>query len=157
MSSEEQLTHFQRHDGGRFNVVQRFLAGLTKLGCLLINENVKNEFAKSAVVFNSWDSLKPNAKTFTNWMFEAQSDDVNEKLIGTGLIKFNIFSHYRSWQAMDYYSLGYCIVHSQCQWMLDLTFITKEKAEMLVAGTSDGPIGRSRVIGLKLDRHIGVM
>ena len=58
---------------------------------------------------------------------------------------------------MDYYSLGYCIVHSQCQWELDLRSIAKEKAEMLVAGAGGGPIGRSRVIALDLNSHFGAL
>ena len=155
MSSEEQLTHFLRHMDGRFNVVLRFLAGLTKLVCLL---GASEEFIsppESVRIYN----LNPDSAItaeLVNWMFEAQSDDINEKLIGTGLIEFTC-SKSRSWQAMDYYSLGYCIVHSQCQWMLDLRSISKEKAEMLVAGASDGPIGRSRVIGLDLNSNFGVL
>ena len=154
MSSEQQLTHFRKHGDGRFNVVLRFLAGVTKLGCLL---SASEEFMSppKSVGFN----LKPDAAItadLANWMFEAQSDDINEKLIGTGLIEFNCIKS-RSWQRMDYYSLGYCIVHSQCQWMLNLRSIAKEKAEMLVAGASDGPIGRSRVIKLNLNSHFGVL
>ena len=155
MSSEEQLRHFQRHGDGRFNVVLRFLAGLTKLGCIL-KENASEKFKKSTDNITYWYNLKPDFELtadIANWMFEAQSDEINEKLIGTGLVHF---TSAKSLHAMDYYSLGYCIVHSQCQWMLDLKSITKEKAEMLVAGASDGPIGRSRVIGLHLLGHIAI-
>ena len=155
MSSEEQLRHFQRHKDGRFNVVLRFLAGLTKLGCLL-NENASEKFKKSTDNITYWYNLKPDFELtadLANWVFEAQSDEINEKLIGTGLVQFTCDSLLH---AMDYYALGYCIVHSQCQWMLDLRSITKEKAEMLVAGASDGPIGRSRVIGLQLAGHIAI-
>ena len=41
---------------------------------------------------------------------------------------------------MDYYSLGYCISHSQCQWVLSLTStmeISKEKIKMLADGARD--------------------
>ena len=153
MSSEEQLTHFQKHRNGRFKVVLRFLAGLTKLGCLLNG----NEFINPPKSTRSWSILKPNSEVtadLVNWIFEAQSDEINEKLIGTGLVQF---TSAKSLHAIDYYALGYCIVHSQCQWLLDLKFITKEKAEMLVAGASDGPICRSRVIGLELDSHYKVI
>ena len=156
MSSEEQLTHFQRHGDGRFNVVLRFLAGLTKLGCLLsTSEEFMSPPESVGIVYN----LKPDAAItadVANWMFEAQSDEINEKLIGTGLVQFNCIKS-RLWQAMDYYSLGYCIVHSQCEWLLDLKSIAKEKAEMLVAGASDGPIAMAKVIGLHLNSHFGVL
>ena len=153
MSSEQQLTHFQRHRNGRFKVVLRFLAGLTKLGCLLNG----NEFVNPPKLTSSWSSLKLDSEVtadLVNWIFEAQSDEINEKLIGTGLVQF---TSAKSLHAMDYYSLGYCIVHSQCQWLLDLKSITKEKAEMLVAGASDGPIGSSRVVVLELDSHFAVI
>ena len=153
-SSVEQLKHFQRRRG-RFNVVLRFLAGLTKLNCL-INSPEREELISRPKPIESWHNLNPDGEItvdLVKWMFEAQNNDFNERFIGTGLVQFSA----KSLLAMDYYSLGYCIVHSQCQWMLDLKSITKEKAEMLVAGASDGPIGRSRVIGLKLDNHFGIL
>ena len=155
MSSEEHLRHFQRRRG-RFNVVLRFLAGLTKLSCL-ISSIEREELISHPKSIESEHNLKPdgeNTIVLVNWIFEAQNNDFNEKFIGTGIVQF---TRAKSLHAMDYYSLGYCIVHSQCQWMLDLRYITKEKAEILVAGASDGPIGRSRVIGLKLDSQLGIL
>ena len=53
---------------------------------------------------------------------------------------------------MHFYSLGYCIVHSQHQWVLDLTQIEtldEEDAEMLVAGTSFTQGKCGGVVGIK--------
>ena len=89
MSSEEQLTHFRKHGDGRFNMVLRFLAGVTKLGCLL---SASEEFMSPQESVGFVNNLKPDAAItadLANWMFEAQSDDINEKLIGTGFIHFN--------------------------------------------------------------------
>ena len=151
MSSEEQLRHFRKHWDSRFKVVLRFLAGFTKLSCLLNDSSASKAFMSSPKSVGSEYNLKPHAEVtadLANWMFEAQSDEINEKLFGTGLLQFTCA---RSILPVDYYSLGYCIVHSQCEWLLDLTSSSKEKAEMLVAGASERPIGRSRVIGLKLN------
>ena len=54
---------------------------------------------------------------------------------------------------MDYYSLGYCISHSKCQWLLSLTGkrgLSKEKIGMLAKGTT-GSIDAGRVIGLEYE------
>ena len=50
---------------------------------------------------------------------------------------------------MDYYSLGYCIVHSHCDWVLDFDNEHQEvDSEMLVAGASLRPDTNGRVVGL---------
>ena len=43
MSPSDQLEHFQRHKDGRYRVVLRFLAGLTKLTCFS-KDTIKNIF-----------------------------------------------------------------------------------------------------------------
>ena len=50
---------------------------------------------------------------------------------------------------MDYYSLGYCVVHSHCNWVLNFEYIEhQEDSEMLVAGASLRPDTSGRVVGL---------
>ena len=47
---------------------------------------------------------------------------------------------------LDYYSLGYCIAHSKCQWVLSLyEDIGEEEVRMLMAGASTRPETSSRV------------
>ena len=51
---------------------------------------------------------------------------------------------------MDYYSLGYCISHSKCQWLLSLTGrrgLSKEKITMLCKGTAGSVKGN--IMGLE--------
>ena len=51
--------------------------------------------------------------------------------------------------AMDSYCLGYCITHSQCQWVLELYGMDEENMNMLVAGASLKPDScHGRVVGL---------
>ena len=135
LSPEEELTHFQRHSNdGRFTMVLRFLAGVSKLNTLVGNRVSLNQSPKYQIEGH----LKCDGEVSVNhlnWMFEAQSDDAIASLIRAGLIQFRG----SSWSAKltDYYSLGYCIVHSKCSWVLDLSSIDdEEEARMLVAGAA---------------------
>ena len=148
MSPAEQVKHFQQHRDGKLKVVLRFLAGISKLKCLM-SETVRDTFVTSKNITERGDKyhLKCDAAVgvdLVNWMFEAQSDRVIASLIKEKLIEFNGDS---SMLPMDYYSLGYCIVHSQCDWVLDFK-IQKEDSEMLVAGASLRPDTSGRVVGL---------
>ena len=96
-------------------------------------------------------SLKCDAAVgvdIVNWMFEAQSDRVIASLIKEKLIQFKDDSD-SSMLPMDYYSLGYCVVHSHCNWVLNFDYIEhQEDSEMLVAGASLRPDTSGRVVGL---------
>ena len=80
-----------------------------------------------------------------NWMFEAQSDDV------ISLLERKIVSITVDDYPLDYYSLGHCIAHSQCQWVLSLDGedIGEEEVRMLVAGASTRQETSGRVVGLR--------
>ena len=54
---------------------------------------------------------------------------------------------------LDYCSLGYCISHSQCQWVLGLgkEETSKTEVRMLVAGAGTRSEPRGRVIELRRD------
>ena len=148
MSREEQLEHF--HDGGRLEVVLRFLAGLNQLNCF--SKDAINHFLQTPTRHEKEKyCLSCDAVVdidLVNWMFEAQSDDVIALLFEQKRIKIDIGSS--GMLPMDYYFLGYCIAHSQCQWVLRVEEENEVKEEveeewtrMLGAGasTSDGGQG----------------
>ena len=162
MSPEQQLKHFNDHkmqsdrvggDSGRMNVVLRFVAGLTKLKCL----------SKESAIYFLYDFdediidhiiLPCDAGVdinLLNWMFETQSNDVIELLLEHKIIVF--MCDYRL-LPMDYYCLGYCIAHSQCQWVLCFDNeemdeeMDEEMLSMLVAGVNTSPECNGTVVGL---------
>ena len=149
MSPAEQVEHFQQHRDGKLKVVLRFLAGISKLKCL-VSETVRDTFVTSSKNAKRGKyCLKCDAAVgvdIVNWMFEAQSDRVIASLIKEKLIEFK---NDGSMLSMDYYSLGYCVVHSNCDWVLDFDYIEhQENSEMLVAGASLRPDTSGRVVGL---------
>ena len=151
MSKEQQLQYFMEGKSdsgskkGRLNVVLKFLAGLRKLDCFT------NETASHIVDTPSSASsyLTPSDITVgmdvVNWLFEAQSETAMSLILGERKVEFKASKTQMS--PMDYYSLGYCISHSQCQWVLSLTGsleISKEKIKML----ADGATGEGKVVEL---------
>ena len=154
MSKEQQLQYFMEGNSdfggkkGRLNVVLKFLAGLRKLDCFT------NETASHIVNTPSHVSsyLTPSDITVElgviNWLFEAQSETVMSLILGERKVEFKASKSHMS--PMDYYSLGYCISHSQCQWVLSLTDkieISKEKIKMLADGARD-VTGEAKVVEL---------
>ena len=144
MSKEEQLQYFMEGKSesgskkGRLNVVLKFLAGLRKLDCFT-NETASHIVNPTSSVSSY---LPPSDITVgmdvVNWLFEAQSETVMSLILGKRKVEFNACKRHMS--PMDYYSLGYCISHSQCQWVLLLTGlmeISKEKMIMLADGARD--------------------
>ena len=146
MSPADQVKHFQQHRDGKLKVVLRFLAGMSKLKCLM-SETVRDTFVTENDERDKY-SLKCDAAVgvdIVSWMFEAQSDRVIASLIKEEQVEFK---DDRGMLPMDYYSLGYCIVHSQCDWVLNFDEHQKEDSEMLVAGASLRPDTSGRVVGL---------
>ena len=148
MSPAEQVKHFQQYCDGKLEVVLRFLAGMSKLKCLM-SETVRDTFVTSDYDERDKYYLKCDAAVgvdIVNWMFEAQSDRVIASLFKEKLIEFESD---RKMLPMDYYSLGYCIVHSNCDWVLDFyNEYQGEDSEMLMAGASLRPDTNGRVVGL---------
>ena len=149
MSPEEQVEHFKRHKEGRLKVVLRFLAGLNKLNCLSTDEIASNFFQTPSTRQGSRYLISCDAAVgidLVQWMFEAQSDDVNERVLAHKTIEFEL----SEMLPLDYYSLGYCISHSQCQWVLGLgKKIGEDEVRMLAAGACTRSEPRGRVIELK--------
>ena len=144
MSKEQQLQYFMEgksdsgSKGGRLNVVLKFLAGLQKLDCFT-NDTV-NLIIDTPSSVSSY--LTPSDITVeldvVNWLFEAQSETAMSLILGERKVEFKASKSHMS--PMDYYSLGYCISHSQCQWVLSLTGkmeISKEKINMLADGAME--------------------
>ena len=159
MSPSDQLEHFQRHEDGRYRVVLRFLAGLTKLTCFS-TDTIKNIFTDTGRTGTPYSVGCDVDVTIdlVNWMFEAHSDDVISSLLERKTV--SITTNDVESMPLDYYSLGYCIAHSQCQWVLSLGEVREEEVRMLVAGVSTRQEARGRVVGLRgwwysdFDRHI---
>ena len=123
MSPAEQLQHFQRHEDGRLRVVLRFLAGLTKLDNIP-TDTLKNMLGKPDKE-NHYEPqneyctyLTPDVAVSTyqvNWMFEAQKSSVLTSTLESRCVEFVFDKHMLP---LEFYSLGYCIAHSQCKCMV---------------------------------------
>ena len=81
-----------------------------------------------------------------HWMFEAQSEEIT---LGHGTVEFY---NNDSLLPLDCYALGYCIVHSQCQWVLRIQW-GEEEMRMLVAGASTKQETTAKVVGLHLQEN----
>ena len=163
MSPAQQLKHFNdqhgrmsgdrmsggRMSGGRMKVVLRFVAGVTKLK-FLSKESV-NHLLHSYVENRYHINLPCDARVdinLLNWMFETQSNDVIELLLEQKIIEVRC-DYYIIMLPMDYYCLGYCIAHSQCQWLLRMdNEMNKEMVSMLVTGVNTSPKCTGTVVGL---------
>ena len=160
MSPEQQLEHFQRHGKeGRWRVVLRFLAGITKLvnlspedlrGLLLEKANDDRSTACRWYVYPVTPDVVLSSD-HVNWMFETQRDDIVPSVLQEKTVEF--IGEARGLTLLDYYSLGYCIVHSHSQWVLTMqdNEIGEEEVRMLVAGASTRDDTSARVVGLRGD------
>ena len=151
LPAEKQMEFFQRNQEGRFKVVLKFLSGLNKLNCF--TEDIVNDLFKASAPLESVSKHEICSDLtvdvdFINWMYEAQNGDVITSLLGQKTVGFTIKP--RGMSLMDYYSLGYCIAHSQCQWMLTVNVkeISEEKIKMLTSGASTEGVASGKVIGL---------
>ena len=155
MSVEEQLKHFENKD--RYRVVLKFLGGITQFeGIPICRIQYLIKDYNYYIQFNDDYSNVAVTKLHINWMFEAQSMSLILNTLGaetTVLYKDGD----EAALPLDYYSLGYCIVHSSSQWILsfeskqtdnDLQLKRKEEIEMLVNGANTTMETAARVVGL---------
>ena len=152
LPQEKQLDYFQRHKEGRLKVVLRFLAGLNKLNCF--TKDIVNDIFKASPPLEDASKHQVSCDLevdvdFINWMYEAQSDDVIELLLGQKTVEFSIKP--RAMLLMDYYYLGYCIVHSQSQWVLswEIKEIDEERVKMLTSEAGTQTRTCSKVVALR--------
>ena len=140
MSAEKQLEHFQRHKDGRFRVVLKFLAGLTNLTEITLEQcrGLLEEIPDQEGDEQQRDCYKrmiPDISVsahHANWLFEAQNTDLLQSLLFNHTVIFEFTSEM---QPLEYYSAGYCIVQSHCNWSLKFTEDPEEgKVQMLLEG-----------------------
>jgi hypothetical protein len=144
MPGEQQLQYFKksktdgRKNEGRLKVVLRFLAGLRNLDCFT-QETVKYILESPSTPVSSKYSTPCNILVdidVVNWLFEAQSQTAISLLLEECKVEFK--AKISQMMPMDYYSLGYCISHSHCLWVLSLTgrstVLTREKIKLLANG-----------------------
>ena len=154
MALEQQLEYFKKDSGrkdGRLKVVLRFLAGLQKLDCIT-KETVYHVVESCVACDESRHKIFPDIEVdidIVNWIFESQNDKAMSVILGE--IKVGFKSDKDDMLAMDFYSLGYCISHSQCQWLLYLTGrrgLSKEKITMLTKGPTS-IVTTGKIVGLE--------
>ena len=159
LPQEKHLDYFQRHKEGRLKVVLRFLAGLNKLNCF--TKDIVNDMFKASPPLEDASKHQVSCDLevdvdFINWMYEAQSDDVIELLLGQKTVEFSIKP--RAMLLMDYYYLGYCIVHSHSQWVLswEIKEIDEERVKLLTSEASTQALPRTccKVVGLRSKQTI---
>ena len=155
MSLEQQLEHFRRQGKeGRWRVVLRFLAGITKLA------NLSADLMKSLLLEqpNECQITERDRYCITadvvlssqhgNWMFETQRDDIAPVVLEKETVEY---MGHKGLTPLDYYSLGYCIHHSHSHWVLTIqdNRIEEEDVRILVAGVNTRCDSSSRVVGLR--------
>ena len=154
MAQEQQLEYFKKDSGrkdGRLKVVLSFLAGLQKLDCIT-KETVYHVVESCVASDESRNKIFPDIEVdidIINWMFESQNNKAISVILGESKVGFK--SDKDDMLAMDFYSLGYCISHSQCQWLLFLTGrrgLSKEKITMLTKGATN-IVSSGKIVGLK--------
>ena len=140
-------------------VVLRFLAGLNKLNCF--TKDIVNDMFKASPPLEDASKHQVSCDLevdvdFINWMYEAQSDDVIELLLGQKTVEFSIKP--RAMLLMDYFYLGYCIVHSQSQWVLswEIKEIDEERVKLLTSEASTQALSTTccKVVGLRSKQTI---
>ena len=154
LSPAEQLEHFKRHKEGRLKVVLMFLAGLNKLSCFS-KENVNHFLTPPEDKGSSPYCIPVDVGVTTNlvsWIFEAQSSDVIALALEKKIVEFRLAQYMLP---LDYYCLGYCIAHSQCQWVVlidgEKGSIGIEEVRMLVAGVNTAQQPSGRIVGLRVE------
>ena len=120
-SRDEQVAFMREHiESKKLKVVVRFLAGLTELG---------REFWDSMREFEckarTHDLIKPE---ILHCLFESQ----DPLAISSALISDSVCFCDDGPLPFDLYVLGYCIMHSSCDWVLDLEHCNLESVEIFL-------------------------
>ena len=107
---------------GHLKTVVRFYFGLCK-----------HNYFTSSMISNSISQYK--SSSCYHWLFEMEDSKQISNVLGSDK-SVSVRSSYE-WSPLDYYCLGYCISHSQCQWELNLfsASMGDEGVEMFCNGT----------------------
>ena len=105
---------------GHLKTVVRFYFGLCK----------PNDFTSSMIS----NSISDESSSCYHWLFEMEDPKQISNILSDKSV--SVRSSYE-WSPLDYYCLGYCISHSQCQWELDFEFASMgdEGVEIFCNGT----------------------
>ena len=128
----EQFKGYNRSNKHHFLMVLRFVCGINKF------TGYSSEVLNTLCVKESSDdsSSVVHEVTFNalHWLFEAQDNDIIDKLFGSSDIQ--LCEQYGGVTPFDCFMLGYCVSHSNCTWKIDLKYcnIGDEGVEMLVRG-----------------------
>ena len=135
MPPDKQLKQFKRHKEGQFGVVLRFLAGLTKLLNISLEQrralldkphSISEEDAtytqmksdvSASVHHVNWMFEAHSSVHDVNWMFEAHSSDVIKTWLEDKTVEFKFP---RQMSPLEYYSAGYCTAQSGAHWVLTI-------------------------------------
>ena len=125
LGKSRRLEFFKRHNEGRLRVVLRFLAGLTKFNELesasdlypLLNEPIKE----------SHTQISYTLSVQVSWLLESQRKDLIKEAFPNDAIVEYFCDEY-----LNFHALGYCIVHSQCQWVLSIGRAIKNEDERIL-------------------------
>ena len=98
------------------DVVVKFLAGLSELGGDLWN--VVRGFATMAKPSRLWEEANLIELEILHWLFESQDPSAITSVLGSDCVCFSCECY--DTLPFDWYVLGYCITHSNCDWKLEL-------------------------------------
>jgi Ran GTPase-activating protein (RanGAP) involved in mRNA processing and transport len=140
MSRAQRLEHFKRKEEGRLEVVLRFLAGLTKLEDFHCFSDLLDEPQEY-----DCDYVDHGISSQVSWVYEARKGELfGEVLNESKTIEFSCNDFF------DSCSLGYCMAHCQCQWVLSIgRKLGEEDVKMLVGEISRGQGTGGEIIGLR--------
>ena len=118
-----------------YGVVLRFLAGLIKLRDIPLDMlQIQKQIGSTDDKYQPPYHIDVAVNEKINLLFETQSGDIIRSFLGERSIV--LFSG-RQLQYFDYYALGYCIVHSHSDWILELGGIVGvDEVAMLIAGAN---------------------
>ena len=157
MSPEQQLLHLKRHNEGTLKVVLRFLAGLTKLANISLDQ-IKGLFGKPLQENESSQGkyctcMTPDISVsvhHTNWMFETQTTEIIKTLLENATVELVCE---KGMVPLEYYCVGYCIAHSQCNWCLTFAEdIEDEKLKMFLTEINKTGEGTEHRVAVKTNQ-----
>ena len=148
---EKQIEHFRKHKQQQqqqqqhFHMVLRFLSGLRKfsgyssevLNTLCVEKSIGDSTSDGESGDDPASVVHEVTFDILHWLFEAQDNDVIDKLLGSSDIQLERYSQVTPF---DWFVLGYCVSHSNCTWKIDFSgcHIGDEGVEMLVRGAVEG-------------------